>query len=82
MRFFDRDRWIEIWHTIYSNRRRSLATAFGVFWGIFMLVVLTSVGAGFSNGILREVSGIASNSAFYWTNLTSKPYMGDRKSVV
>lgn len=78
MRFFDRDRWIEIWHTIYSNRRRSLATAFGVFWGIFMLVVLTSVGAGFSNGILREVSGIASNSAFYWTNLTSKPYMGFR----
>ncbi len=78
MRFFDRDRWVEIWHTIRSNRRRSLATAFGVFWGIFMLVILTSVGAGFSNGILREVSGIATNSAFYWTNTTSKPYQGFR----
>ncbi len=78
MIFFDRDRWVEIWHTIRSNRRRSLATAFGVFWGIFMLVILTSVGAGFSNGILREVSGIATNSAFYWTNTTSKPYQGFR----
>lgn len=78
MRFFDRDRWVEIWHTIRSNRRRSLATAFGVFWGIFMLVILTSVGAGFSNGILREVSGIATNSVFYWTNTTSKPYQGFR----
>ncbi|PVZ08663.1 ABC transporter permease [Porphyromonas loveana] len=78
MRFFDRDRWVEIWHTIRSNRRRSLATAFGVFWGIFMLVILTSVGAGFSNGILREVSGIAANSVFYWTNTTSKPYQGFR----
>ncbi len=78
MIFFDRDRWVEIWHTIRSNRRRSLATAFGVFWGIFMLVILTSVGAGFSNGILREVSGIATNSVFYWTNTTSKPYQGFR----
>ncbi len=78
MIFFDRDRWVEIWHTIRSNRRRSLATAFGVFWGIFMLVILTSVGAGFSNGILREVSGIATNSVFYWTNATSKPYQGFR----
>ena len=37
MRFFDTDRWNEIWQTISRNRKRSIMTALGVFWGIFML---------------------------------------------
>lgn len=40
MRFFDTDRWNEIWQTISRNRKRSIMTALGVFWGIFMLIVL------------------------------------------
>ena len=44
--FFDTDRWNEIWQTISRNRRRSIMTALGVFWGIFMLIVLLGAGTG------------------------------------
>ena len=40
MRFLDTDRWNEIWQTIARNKKRSIMTALGVFWGIFMLVVM------------------------------------------
>ncbi len=43
---FDLDRWEEIWATIARNRKRSIMTAFGVFWGIFMLVAMTGAGLG------------------------------------
>ena len=37
---FDLDRWVEIWQTISRIRKRSIMTAFGVFWGIFMLTIM------------------------------------------
>ena len=46
--FFDTDRWNEIWQTISRNRRRSIMTALGVFWGIFMLIVLLGAGTGWA----------------------------------
>jgi putative ABC transport system permease protein len=36
MRIFDTDNWQEIWATITRNKFRSIATGFGVFWGLFM----------------------------------------------
>ena len=36
----DRDSWNEIITVLMRNKTRSLLTAFGIFWGIFMWVLL------------------------------------------
>lgn len=76
---FDLDRWQEIWITITRNKMRSILTAFGVFWGIFMLVVMSGAGFGLENGVNSEVEGFAQNSAYFFGDLTSEPYKGFRK---
>ena len=76
---FDLDNWQEIWATITRNKLRSFLTGFGVFWGIFMLIILIGVGNGFQGGIMKSVNGFASNSCFFWTDVTSEPYKGFRK---
>lgn len=37
---FDFNLFQEIWQTITRNKTRSLITAFGVAWGMFMFVIL------------------------------------------
>ena len=73
---FDRDRWIEIWSTITHNKSRSLLTCFGVFWGIFMLVILLGSGNGMKNAMFKNVNGFSSNSVIFVTESTSLPYKG------
>lgn len=76
---FDLDNWIEIWATISRNKIRSILTGFGVFWGIFMLIILFGVGNAFKGGMSQIVDGFAPNSSFFYTDLTSEPYKGFRK---
>ncbi|MFZ4456761.1 MAG: ABC transporter permease [Bacteroidales bacterium] len=76
---FDLDRWQEIWVTLTRNKMRSVLTAFGVFWGIFMLVVMTGSGKGLENGIMEGIRGFSTNSCFFWANSTAEPYKGFRK---
>ncbi len=76
---FDLDRWQEIWITITRNKMRSILTAFGVFWGIFMLVIMAGSGKGLENGIMEGIQGFSTNSCFFWANSTSEPYKGFRK---
>lgn len=73
---FERDNWQEIFATIRKNKLRTLLTMLGVFWGIFMLVIMLGSGNGLRNGILHEFAGTATNSFFMWTNQTNKAYKG------
>jgi putative ABC transport system permease protein len=73
---FDRDNWHEIFATIRKNKLRTFLTMLGVFWGIFMLVIMLGSGNGLQNGILRDFGGTATNSFYMWTQPTSKAYKG------
>ena len=76
---FDIDLYKEIWQAITKNKWRSTLTAFGVFWGIFMLVALAGAGKGLENGINKQFEGFATNAAFMWTEPTTVPYQGFKK---
>lgn len=73
---FNRDKWNEIIEALSANPFRTLITAFGVFWGIFILVILLSASQGLQNGIKRQMGGLSTNTMFMWTGATSKPYKG------
>ena len=76
---FDLDKFKEILQTITRNKTRSLLTAFGVFWGIFMLVVLIGGGNGLDYFLKKQIGGFATNSCIIWTDRTAEPYKGFRK---
>ncbi len=76
---FDRDTLTEILDTLTRNRSRSFLTAFGVFWGIFMLVLLSGGGNGLKQMLFMQLDGFATNSGFVFSNSTSIPYKGFRK---
>ncbi|MEM9290564.1 MAG: ABC transporter permease [Acidobacteriota bacterium] len=73
---FDLDHWREIQETLWRNKVRTLLTAFGVFWGIFLLIVMLGSGRGLENGVYMNFSGHASNSFFLWGRATTRPYRG------
>jgi putative ABC transport system permease protein len=76
MNIFDTDRWREVFATLGANKVRTALTAFGVMWGIFMLVVMLGAGSGLKNGVTSEFNGFASNSLYIWTQRTTMPYKG------
>ena len=53
----DIDSCEEILITITRNKTRSLLTAFGVFWGIFMLVALIGGGQGMQQAMSSQFEG-------------------------
>ncbi|MEG9327100.1 putative ABC transport system permease protein [Salinimicrobium catena] len=73
---FSRDNWNEIIEALSSNWFRTTLTAFGVLWGIFILVILLAAGKGLENGVKQGFGGIATNSMFMWTQTASRPYKG------
>ncbi|MBU8891246.1 MAG: ABC transporter permease [Bacteroidales bacterium] len=73
---FDTDKWQEIYYSLKQNKLRSFLTAFGVFWGIFMLIVMLGSGNGLQNGVTQGFGDFATNSVFIWTQRTTVEYKG------
>ncbi|MEH6513649.1 ABC transporter permease [Maribacter arcticus] len=73
---FNKDRWKEIMEVLSSNVFRTLATSFGVGWGIFILIILLAAGKGLENGIRADFGDIATNTMFMWSRNTTIPYKG------
>ena len=76
MKFLDRDMWQEVLVTIKGQKVRSILTMFGVFWGIFMLVVLIGCGFGMKKGLIGSLMNLSTNSIVYTPTTTSMAYSG------
>ena len=76
---FDLDRWNEIMHVLKSNKVRTFLTAFGVFWGIFMLIIMLGAGHGLERGVMGGWGNFATNSIWFRSNCTSMSYKGYKK---
>ncbi len=75
---FDLDQWQEIAASLGKNPLRTFLTALGVFWGIFMLVLMMGAGNGLERGATKEFRGSATNSFFMWARRTTMAYQGMR----
>ena len=76
---FDTDTFREILDSILRNKSRSLLTGFGVFWGVFMLMLLSGGGQGLKEILMNEFDGFAQNTCIAFASNTSKPYQGFKK---
>ena len=73
---FDLDKWKEIWATLRSNRLRTFLTAFGVFWGILMLILMLGFASSMEVGIRHQMGGMATNMLWIWGQQTTEAYDG------
>lgn len=73
---FSKDKWTEVLEALTSNVFRTVLTAFGVFWGIFILVILLAAGNGLQKGVTKDFEGTAANSLFMFASRTTEPYDG------
>ena len=72
----DWDTWQEVWATLRHNKLRAFLTALGVFWGIFMLILMLGVGNGLERGVIKNLSGLTNYSVYVWPQRTSLPFKG------
>ncbi|HEX3773582.1 MAG TPA: ABC transporter permease [Polyangiaceae bacterium] len=72
----DLDAWQEVWATLRSNKLRATLTALGVFWGVFMLILMLGIGNGLERGVIRNLNGLTKYSVYVWAQRTSIPYRG------
>lgn len=77
--FFDIDNWKEIGATLARNKTRTFLTAFGIFWGVFMLACLMGGARGAEDLLRRNFAGFATNSAILFPGKTTIPYQGHAK---
>jgi putative ABC transport system permease protein len=73
---FDLDHWHEILQSLRRNRLRTLLTACGVFWGVFMLVVMLGFAGGLQKGVEGDFSLFNIDTVFVWGQQTGMAYAG------
>lgn len=66
----------EILYTLRMNKLRTGLTAFGVFWGIFMLMLLLGAGRGMQNGVYEDFGSDVLDFIVVYTGSTSVAYNG------
>ncbi|MEM9454524.1 MAG: ABC transporter permease [Myxococcota bacterium] len=76
MRLFDRESWAEVAQSLRRHRVRTLLTAFGVAWGMFMLVVMLAFGRGLQAGVLGTLGDYTANSVWIWPGRTNLAHAG------
>jgi putative ABC transport system permease protein len=72
----DWDTWQEVWATLRENKLRAFLTALGVFWGVFMLILMLGIGNGLERGVIRNLSGLTNYTVYVWPQRTSLPFKG------
>ena len=75
-RLFSVDHFTEVFQTLRRNRLRTFLTACGVFWGVFMLVVMLGFGQGLENGATQGFGSWAMNTVGIWPEATTLPHGG------
>ena len=73
---FDLDQLGEVFSTLRRNALRSILTAVGVFWGVFLLIAMVGMGNGLEQGTKKGMRGLATNSLYIWGQRTSEPFAG------
>ncbi len=76
---FDPENWREIGATLARNKTRTFLTAFGIFWGTFMLALLYGGANGFEGMMRRNFAGFATNMAGFGATERSMSYKGFNK---
>lgn len=66
----------EILYTLRQNKLRTALTAFGVFWGIFMLMLLLGAGRGMQNGVYDDFGSDVLDLMIVYSSSTSVAYKG------
>lgn len=66
----------EILFTLRQNKLRTILTAFGVFWGIFMLILMLGAGKGMQNGVRDSFGSDVLDFIVIFPGATSVAYEG------
>ena len=69
----DIDTFREIGDSLFRNKRRTILTGFGIFWGLFMLLFLVGGGQGLKQMLSMNFEGFATNTMVMISSNTSKP---------
>jgi putative ABC transport system permease protein len=72
----DLDSWQEVFSTLQKNVLRTSMTAWGVFWGTFMLVAMLGFGNGLEAGVNRNMLGFVANNVYAWGQQTTRAFAG------